>query len=63
MKQLEHYQKEIGFGNLLPMMQFGTLPHDLTMKSTEIFGKEVIPYFRGRPDAMPARAELAAQGA
>ena len=62
-EKIEKYQKEIGFGYLLPMMQFGTLPHDLTMKSTEIFGKEVIPYFRGRPDAMPARAELVPQGA
>ena len=62
-EKIEKYQKEIGFGYLLPMMQFGTLPHDLTMKSTEIFGREIIPYFRGRPDAMPARTELAAQGA
>ena len=62
-EKIEKYQKEIGFGYLLPMMQFGTLPHDLTMKSTEIFGKEVIPYFRGRPDAMPARAEPVPQGA
>ena len=28
------------------MMQFGTLPHELTKKSTEIFAKEVIPHFR-----------------
>ena len=62
-EKIEKYQKEIGFGYLLPMMQFGTLPHDLTIKSTEIFGKEVIPYFRGRPDAMPARAEPVPQGA
>ncbi len=62
-EKIEKYQKEIGFGYLLPMMQFGTLPHELTKKSTEIFGKEVIPYFRGRADAGPARAELAGQRA
>jgi alkanesulfonate monooxygenase SsuD/methylene tetrahydromethanopterin reductase-like flavin-dependent oxidoreductase (luciferase family) len=44
--KIEQYQSEIGFGYLLPMMQFGTLPHELTRKSTEIFAKEVIPYFR-----------------
>ena len=62
-EKIEKYQKEIGFGYLLPMMQFGTLPHELTKKSTEIFAKEVIPYFRARPDVIPARAELARQGA
>ncbi len=46
--KIEQYQTEIGFGHLLPMMQFGTLPHELTKKSTDIFAKEVIPYFRAR---------------
>ena len=45
-EKLEQYQKEIGFGYLLPTMQFATLPHELTKKSTEIFAKEVIPHFR-----------------
>jgi alkanesulfonate monooxygenase SsuD/methylene tetrahydromethanopterin reductase-like flavin-dependent oxidoreductase (luciferase family) len=55
-EKLEQYQKEIGFGYLLPTMQFGTLPHELVNKSTEIFAKEVIPYFRQRDAAKPARA-------
>ena len=62
-EKIEKYQQEIGFGYLLPMMQFGTLPHELTKKSTEIFGKDVIPHFRERPDVMPARAELTGQRA
>ena len=62
-EKIETYQKEIGFGYLLPMMQFGTLPHELTRKSTEIFAKEVIPYFRARPDAAAVGAEPARQGA
>ena len=45
-EQIEKYQREIGFGYLLPQMQFGTLPHDLVTKSTEIFAKEIIPHFR-----------------
>jgi hypothetical protein len=28
------------------LMQFGSLPHELVTKSTEIFAKEVIPHFR-----------------
>jgi alkanesulfonate monooxygenase SsuD/methylene tetrahydromethanopterin reductase-like flavin-dependent oxidoreductase (luciferase family) len=55
-ERLEQYQKEIGFGYLLPTMQFGTLPHELVRKSTEIFAKEVIPYFRRHQAAKPAQA-------
>ena len=62
-QQLEHHQKESATARSSPMMQFGTLPHDLTTKSTEMFAKEVIPYFRARADVIPARAERMAQGA
>ena len=44
--QIAHYQKTIGFGNILPMMQFGTLPAECVRKSTEIFAKDVIPKLR-----------------
>ena len=54
-EQIEKYQKEIGFGYLLPQMQFGTLPHDLVRKSTELFAKEIIPHFRSG-DQEKARA-------
>jgi hypothetical protein len=55
-EKLEQYQSQIGFGYLLPTMQFGTLPHELVTKSTGMFAKEVIPHFRGKADAQPARA-------
>ncbi|HLJ18637.1 MAG TPA: hypothetical protein VKU84_00480, partial [Stellaceae bacterium] len=45
-QKLSDYQKQIGFGKLLPLLQFGTLPHDLTKASMERFGKKVIPTFR-----------------
>ena len=54
-EKLEQYQAQIGFGYLLPTMQFGTLPHELVTKSTELFAKEVIPHFRGKADQQPAR--------
>jgi len=59
-EKLEQYHREIGFGYLLPMMQFGTLPHELTTKNTELFAKEVIPHFR-KPEAKPARAATASR--
>jgi alkanesulfonate monooxygenase SsuD/methylene tetrahydromethanopterin reductase-like flavin-dependent oxidoreductase (luciferase family) len=55
-EKIEKYQKEIGFGYLLPQMQFGTLPHELVTKSTEIFAKEIIPHFRGKAAGGATRA-------
>ena len=43
---LADYQKQIGFGHLLPMLHFGTLPHELTKKNLEIFARQVIPALR-----------------
>jgi alkanesulfonate monooxygenase SsuD/methylene tetrahydromethanopterin reductase-like flavin-dependent oxidoreductase (luciferase family) len=49
--KLKHYQKEIGFGTVISMLQFATLPADLTKKNIELYAKEVIA---------PLRAEEAA---
>jgi alkanesulfonate monooxygenase SsuD/methylene tetrahydromethanopterin reductase-like flavin-dependent oxidoreductase (luciferase family) len=42
-RAFESYWKEMRFGNLLVMCQFGTLPADLTRKNLEIFAREVMP--------------------
>jgi alkanesulfonate monooxygenase SsuD/methylene tetrahydromethanopterin reductase-like flavin-dependent oxidoreductase (luciferase family) len=56
-QKFEEYQKQIGFGNLLVALQFGTLPHDLTMKSMKLFGEKVIPRLRHlAEDSAPAQA-------
>ena len=34
-------------GTMLSMFQFGTLPHQLAMKSIGLFGREVIPAIKG----------------
>ena len=44
--QLEEHQSKMGFGNLVTMLQFGTLPHELTKKNLESFSKEVMPKLR-----------------
>jgi hypothetical protein len=36
----------MGFGNIAPMLQFGTLPPELTEKNLRIFASEVIPKVR-----------------
>jgi alkanesulfonate monooxygenase SsuD/methylene tetrahydromethanopterin reductase-like flavin-dependent oxidoreductase (luciferase family) len=40
---LEGYWKEMRFGNLLVLSQFGTLPGDLTRTNMELFAREVMP--------------------
>jgi len=39
----EQHHKEMRFGNLLVMGQFGTLPADLTKKNLELFAQDVLP--------------------
>jgi len=42
----EGYWKDLRFGNLLVMCQFGTLPADLTRRSMELFAREVMPVLK-----------------
>jgi alkanesulfonate monooxygenase SsuD/methylene tetrahydromethanopterin reductase-like flavin-dependent oxidoreductase (luciferase family) len=46
--RLVEYQKLVGFGNFLALLQFGTLPHDLTVASMERFATRVMPELRER---------------
>ena len=57
-QKLEQYQKEIGFGHLLTLLQFGTLPAELTRKNMELFAKEVMPHLQAR-GTKPAVSEPA----
>ena len=45
-EKLEAHQADMGFGNLVPMLQFGTLPPELTEKNLRMFAGEVIPRVR-----------------
>ncbi|HWL03700.1 MAG TPA: LLM class flavin-dependent oxidoreductase [Xanthobacteraceae bacterium] len=56
-EKIEKAQDEIGFGQFLSVLQFGTLPHDLTVKSTTLFAEEVMPYFRRKSAAGQAAAQ------
>ena len=44
-RKLTEYQRVTNLGNLLCMMQFGTLPANLTKRSMELFAREVMPAF------------------
>ena len=41
----------LGFQNLLGLMQFGTLPRDLTERNIRLFASEVLPVLHGLTDA------------
>jgi alkanesulfonate monooxygenase SsuD/methylene tetrahydromethanopterin reductase-like flavin-dependent oxidoreductase (luciferase family) len=49
--KIEEHQRTIGFGHLILTIQFGTLPHDLVMKSMTLFAKDVMPHLRQRAGA------------
>jgi hypothetical protein len=54
--QLAEYERMLGLGHFLALLQFGTLPHDLTMQNIERFARDVIPQLRARAPqtAVPA---------
>lgn len=45
-QRLEAYQKDMQFGILVPLLHFGSLPHDLTVRNMELFAREVMPSLR-----------------
>ena len=40
--------ESFGVGNVLALLQLGTLPADLTRKNMELYAREVLPYLRRR---------------
>lgn len=52
--KLEEYHSQIGFGHLLTLLQFGTLPAELTRKNMELYANEVMPYLRQKAPAAAA---------
>jgi alkanesulfonate monooxygenase SsuD/methylene tetrahydromethanopterin reductase-like flavin-dependent oxidoreductase (luciferase family) len=57
-QQIAEHHKAIGFGHLLTLLQFGTLPADLTRKNMELYAREVMPHVRSA-GAEPAAAQSA----
>jgi len=43
---LAGHMRDIGFGNLLVLLQFGTLPAELTRRNMERFAETVVPHLR-----------------
>ena len=45
-ERLERHHREMGIGRLVTMLQFGTLPRELTEKNMRLFAGEVMPKLR-----------------
>ena len=45
-EQILDYQKRIGFGKILTMLQFATLPHELAVKNMQIYARDVMGEIR-----------------
>ena len=55
-QRMEEMIRMLGIGNILALLQLGTLPADLTYKSMELFAREVLPVLQQRFPQPPAPA-------
>ena len=46
----EEVVKSLRVGNLMLLIQIGSMPHELAKKNTALLGREVLPYLRGTWD-------------
>ncbi|MGH7915134.1 MAG: hypothetical protein ACREPW_10880, partial [Candidatus Binataceae bacterium] len=44
--QLKAAVKKLRVGNLMVLLQIGSMPHELTLKNIDMFAREVKPHFR-----------------
>ena len=44
--QLKEAVKKLRVGNLMVLLQIGSMPHELTLKNIDLFAREVKPHFR-----------------
>ena len=44
--QLKAAVKKLRVGNLMVLLQIGSMPHELTLKNIDLFAREVKPHFR-----------------
>lgn len=45
-ERLTEMLKDLNVGHLMAVLQFGSMPHELTMRNVELFGREVLPHLQ-----------------
>ncbi|MGA8569962.1 MAG: LLM class flavin-dependent oxidoreductase [Candidatus Binataceae bacterium] len=59
-ERLVKYIRELNFGLLLPLLHFGDMPHDRTIKNMELFATEVMPFLKREFKGMEEKRSQAA---
>jgi alkanesulfonate monooxygenase SsuD/methylene tetrahydromethanopterin reductase-like flavin-dependent oxidoreductase (luciferase family) len=64
-QRLAEAHERMGFGRLVGLLHFGSLPHELTVKNMHLFAEEVLPFVRtlGRPTSARTTNDRAAAAA
>ena len=44
--KLADMAKKLNIGHLMVALQFGSMPHELTMENIELFGRDVLPHLQ-----------------
>jgi alkanesulfonate monooxygenase SsuD/methylene tetrahydromethanopterin reductase-like flavin-dependent oxidoreductase (luciferase family) len=60
-EKLLNCQRKVALGNLLALLQFGTLPADLTKRNMELFSAEVMPALQQSDIRTPQEEPVAAE--
>jgi hypothetical protein len=42
-REIRAQMREVGAGVLVALLQFGSMPHELTMKNIRLFSEKVLP--------------------
>jgi alkanesulfonate monooxygenase SsuD/methylene tetrahydromethanopterin reductase-like flavin-dependent oxidoreductase (luciferase family) len=58
-RKLQESHRVLGFQNFLALLQFGTLPRELTESNIRLFAREVLPALQGLTDREYAGPESA----
>jgi hypothetical protein len=53
-QRLAAAHERLGFGRLVGLLHFGSLPHELTVKNMHLFAEDVLPFVRGLGASKPA---------
>jgi alkanesulfonate monooxygenase SsuD/methylene tetrahydromethanopterin reductase-like flavin-dependent oxidoreductase (luciferase family) len=45
-ERLAEMSRRLNIGHLMVVLQFGSMPHELAMRNTELFGREILPHLQ-----------------
>ena len=61
-RRIENMNRILGIDEFVSFVNFGGMEHELTLRSMELFAKQVMPHFRSRGESRSPEAQNHAQG-